>query len=478
LFTGLLCPIIASLFFAAICVEAAPQLQASAEQQAWLSHAQRFDRAGWIYLHTEGEARQRGFQHGYLLAKEIAEGLRVTRAVWKHRSAMEWPWLVTRTREIFVPRIDAENLAELDGIAEGARAAGVEVSRDEIIAYNGIIELSDYWWPAEKRKIKDSPHGSDRQSCSSFVATGSVTKDGNIVLGHNTMQSYYDVFPNVIQDLAPAHGHRILWQTSPGWIHSGTDFFITDAGIVGSETTIGDFDGFDTNGIPEFVRMRRATQDAGSLDAWSEVMQRGNNGGYANAWLLGDINTHEIARLELGLKFVAYEKKRDGCFIGSNVAEDRKILLFETDRTDTDIRLSSVARRVRWRQLMKQNNGKVDATLAKRFEGDHYDFWREKVWPGGRSLCGHFDLDPEAQGHDVPFDCSGTVDAKVVDADMARQMSFAARWGSGCGTAFSAGKFLDAHPQFEWMTDLLKDRRAQSWTTFRTGETAAPAPAK
>src|SRR4029077_16901923 len=150
---------------------------------------------------------------------------------------------------------------------------------------------------------------------SSFIATGSWTKDGNIVLGHNTMMSYESAFPNVIQDLVSSRCHPILWQTNPGWIHSGTDFFITDAGIVGSETTIGGFEGFETNGIPEFVRMRRATQDAASLDAWSAIMKHGNNGGYANAWLLGDINTKEIARLELGLKHIGYEKKRDGYFL-------------------------------------------------------------------------------------------------------------------------------------------------------------------
>ena len=89
-------------------------------------------------------------------------------------------------------------------------------------------------------------------------------------------------------------------QTSPGWIHSGTDFFITDAGLVGSETTIGGFHGFSEWGIPEFVRMRRATQDAGNIDEWCEIMKKGNNGGYANAWLLGDVNTREIARLGAG----------------------------------------------------------------------------------------------------------------------------------------------------------------------------------
>ena len=68
---------------------------------------------------------------------------------------------------------------------------------------------------------------------------------------------------------------------------------------------------FDPKGVPEFSRMRRATQDASSIEQWCEIMKRGNNGGYANAWLLGDINTNEIARLELGLKQVAFEKKKE-----------------------------------------------------------------------------------------------------------------------------------------------------------------------
>ena len=447
-----------------------PQASLTPEQQAWLAKAKRFGRAGWIYLHIEGEPRERGFQHGYLLAKQIAEGLRVTRIEWQHESSMDWPWLVARAATMFVPRIDPEDMAELEGMVAGAQAAGTSVSRDELIAYNGIIELNDYWWPTELKKIKEGPAPPVREACSSFIATGTWTKDGNFVLGHNTMQSYGDVFPNVIEDIVPARGHRIFWQTSPGWIHSGTDFFLTSAGIAGSETTIGDFEGFETNGIPEFVRMRRATQDASSLDEWCGIMKHDNNGGYANAWLLGDANTREIARLELGLKYSSWEKKGDGYFVGSNVAEDRKILLLETDRKDADIRMSSVARRVRWKQLMKEYAGKIDVALAKRFEADHFDTWRGKVIPGSRSLCGHFELDPEGQGHDVPFDCSGTVDAKVVDAAMTKRLTFDARWGSACGRSFNADKFLAAHPQFEWLAEFLKSRPSQPWTTFQAGE--------
>jgi hypothetical protein len=444
----------------------------SSDQEKCLAKGRRLERHGWIYLHVEGEAKDRGFQHGYLLASEIGEGLRVTRACWENATAMTWPWVVGRAADMFVPRIDEENLAELQGIADGMTAGGHPATRDELIAYNGIIELTSYWWPTELKKIKDGPGPAVRDSCSSFIATGSMTRDGNVVLGHNTMMDYNDVFPNIIEDIMPAHGHRILWQTEPGWIHSGTDFFITDAGLVGSETTIGDFEGFETNAIPEFVRMRRSTQDASSIDEWCETMRRGNNGGYANAWLLGDINTREIARLELGLKQVGFEKKRNGYFVGSNVAEDLKLLRFETSTKETDIRTSGVARRVRWKQLMKQYAGRIDATLGEEFEADHLDMFLGKKQPGGRTLCGHFELQSEPAGSwpGVPFGCSGTVDGKVVDATMAKAMSFVARWGSACCRTFDAHQYLTDHPQFDWMADILKSRPSQPWTRFKAGE--------
>jgi hypothetical protein len=464
-------PVVAVVFFWAA-GSGSSTAALSKEQEAYLRKGKRFERAGWVYLHVEGEPRERGFQHGYLLAKEIAEGLKLTKESWERQSAMEWEWLVERAAKMFVPKIDAEDLTELDGIAEGTKAAGVAVSREELITYNGIIELSAYWWPLELKKMKEQPVTPvARQSCSSFIATGTWTRDGNVVLGHNTMQSYADAMPAIVQDILPSRGHRILWQTTAGWIHSGTDFFITDAGIVGSETTIGGFESFDTNGIPEFSRMRRATQDASSLDEWCEIMKRGNNGGYANAWLLGDINTKEIARLELGLKYVGYEKKRDGYFIGSNVAEDRRILRLETDSKDTDIRASSVARRVRWKQLMKEQAGKIDLEMAKRFEADHFDTYRGKIFPGGRSLCGHFELDGDSSGgRGVPFAADGTVDGKVVDAAMAKKMSFSARWGTACGLPFVVSKFLAAHPQFESLNNGLTDRPGEPWAVFRAGE--------
>ena len=316
------------------------------KQKEWLSHANRHEKSGWIYIHIEGSPEERGFQHGYLLAKEIDEALMQMDRVWYYQSGLDWKWLVQKGKELFTPKVDAENIAEMEGIVEGMKAAGSTTSLDELVTYNGSTELMNYWFPLVQDTISPNFPEPKKESCSSFIATGSMTRDGKIVLGHNTMSSFYYPSVNIILDILPEKGHRIMMQASAGLIHSGTDFFETDAGLVGSETTIGGFFPFDDKGIPEFSRMRTATQYASGIDEWCDIMKKGNNGGYANAWLIGDVNTNEIARLELGLKYIGFEKKKDGFFIGSNVAEDIKILRFETKIAETDIRNSSIARRV------------------------------------------------------------------------------------------------------------------------------------
>ena len=447
--------------------------QLTNEQKTWLSKANRHEKNGWIYLHIEGNPEERGFQHGYYLSKEIKESIRILSEVWKYQTAMKWSWYVDRAHDILTPKTDPENLAEIDGMVEGMKAAGDTTNRDEVVSLNGYMELLGYWWPLVKDSIGVNTPDPLKQSCSSFIATGKMTQEGGIVLGHNTHFDYYYPLCIVIMDILPEQGHRILMQTEPGFIHSGTDFFITDAGIVGSETTIGDFFPFDPKGVPEFSRMRTATQYASSIDEWCEIMKKGNNGGYANAWLIGDVNTNEIARLELGLKYVGFEKKKDGYFIGSNVAEDLRILRFETKMTDnTNIKRSSIARRVRWKQLMNKYAGKIDINQAELFEADHLDTYLKQTKPGSRTLCAHEELDPLQEGYSLgePFKPEGVLDGKVVDSKMAKQMSFVARWGAACGTPFDAKKFLEQHPQYDWMNGLLKDRPTQPWTVFKAGE--------
>lgn len=440
------------------------------QQQQWLSNAEKHEKNGWVYLRIQGAPRERGFQHGYLLAKDIDEGIRIQRKVWEYESAMKWSWLVNWSTKLFAAKIDSENMAEIDGIAEGLKAAGSKLTKEEVIVYNAASELLGGWWPTVKDTVSPNSPDPKKESCSSFIATGGMTKDGGIVLGHNTWSSYYYAVFNLVLDIVPEKGHRILMQGAAGLIHSGTDFFITDAGIVGSETTIGGFKPFDPEGVPEFSRMRSATQYASSIDEWCEIMKKGNNGGYANAWLIGDVNTNEIARLELGLKYIGFERTKSGYFTGSNIAEDPKILRFETTSNELNIKNPDIARRVRWKQLMKENKGTIDIAKAKAFLADHVDTYLNVPGPTSRSLCGHWELDSQMNGLDEPYYPLGAYDGKVVDSKMAKKMSFAGRWGTSCGIPFVAAEYLKAHPQFDWTEGLIKDRPSQKWVDFIAGE--------
>ena len=95
----------------------------------------------------------------------------------------------------------------------------------------------------------------------------------------------------VIFDILPQHGQRILMDGFPGVITSDDDFGVNATGIMITETTITQFEGWDPKGKPEFMRSRKALQYAESIDDYARIIKEGNNGGYANDWLIGDRKT-------------------------------------------------------------------------------------------------------------------------------------------------------------------------------------------
>ncbi len=137
----------------------------------------------------------------------------------------------------------------------------------------------------------------------------------------------------------------------PGVITSDDDFGVNSSGIMITETTITQFRGFNPDAVPEFVRSRKALQYANSIDDYDRIMMEGNNGGYANDWLLGDRKTGEIARLELGLENHHLWRSKDGYFEGSNFPSDPKLIKEETDFDPNDTGSSPNARRTRWRTI-------------------------------------------------------------------------------------------------------------------------------
>jgi hypothetical protein len=258
-------------------------------------------------------------------------------------------------------------------------------------------------------------------------------------------------------------------------ITSDDDFGVNSAGIMITETTITQFEGWDPNGKPEFMRSRKALQYANSIDDYVRIIKEGNNGGYANDWLVGDRKTGEIAYLELGLKNTPLWRTRDGYFVSSNSARDPKVIREETTFDPNDASSSPNARHARWEELMKEAKGKIDVTMAERFLSDHVDAvasMSDKPVPNERSLCGHVDVSPRGikEWGWNPYNPGGAVQGKATDSAMAGKMSFVARAGHPCGADFLAAEFLEHHPEYSWQKPLLRDMKAGPWTVFTAGQ--------
>jgi hypothetical protein len=454
---------------------------AAAAPDPRLENGYKFNEGGWTYVHLEGAPEQIGFQHGYLLARKIEDNVLVYRVEAPQHTKHEWGFFRDAAMRVLWPHLDPEYQLELNGIAEGLKAQGSKLDLWDVVALNGYIELSDYYVPwldaKEKKTTATEPKAPGK--CSAFIATGSATRGGKIVIAHSNWSSYAEGERwTVVFDIVPEAGQHILMDGMPGVITSADDFGINASGLMITETTLPMAKGFDVKGIPEFQRSRKAMQYAKSIDEYAAIMRKGNNGGYANSWLIGDRKTGEIAYLELGLRHTPLKRKKDGYFVSSNFALNPALIRDDTPGFDPNNPESTMnARHIRAEQFVKEHYGQLDTALAEAYLSDHYDTYEHKIDAGKRSLCGHEDTSPvgEKVWDDPPFVPSGAVTGKVTDSDLAAKMSFIGRAGHPCGEDFLVVPFLAAHPEFAWQKPILHDMKAGPWTEFTAGEKPAAA---
>ncbi len=139
--------------------------------------------------------------------------------------------------------------------------------------------------------------------------------------------------------------------------------------------------------------------------------------------------------------------------------------------TGWDNILMSGSRRVRYDQLLAQHRGLIDAEVAQTIIGDHGDPYLQRDMPSSRTICGHLDNDDASVGSSLPGPHYpwGSLDGKVTTAAMARGMSFLGRWGRACGSPLQTAPFFDAHPEYDWMRKLTKDRPTRPYVLFEAG---------
>uniref|UniRef100_A0A6C0F6B8 Uncharacterized protein n=1 Tax=viral metagenome TaxID=1070528 RepID=A0A6C0F6B8_9ZZZZ len=455
-----------------------------------------YEQDGWLYISIKGSPKERGYAHGKCVAEEMKKVLEMLEFMCYEDYGRPWEFFVEAGRTLLKQTIIdefPEFYEEMEGIAEGCNAGGTKITVDEVLAWNNYMTLTEYWYPnmdngegqwgkktaaggeggsplpKTRAHVKGKTGANDR--CSAFIANGAYTEDGKIVVAHNNFSNFIDgQYAKTVVDVKPDKGHRILYQAFVGWIWSGTDFFVTSKGIIGTETTMGGFLPYENN-FPISCRIRQAMQYGNSLDDYVSILLRGNSGDYANSWLFGNINSNEIMRLELGLKYHNVERTKNGYFIGFNAPYDPRIRNLEcTNSGFDDIRRHQGARKVRLADLMDEHKGKINIEVAKAIISDHYDVYLNETNPCSRTVCSHYELDPREYMSQAdrpkPYQPRGALDGCVVDSEMAKKMSFMLRYGNSCGIPFDKNAFCDQNRIWDSQRPYLHDRPQQPWSTF------------
>ena len=146
-------------------------------QQQVVAHAQHEVKNGWQHIKVKGTPYECGFQEGYLLADEFKDALRVYRYMTLETFGMDYDWFAEQSIRLHGSMIPERYAQELQGMADGLTAAGVDTTLEDMIAWNDWMEITGYWWPQNAGKIMSRPlMKTDRKEhCSAIAATGSAT---------------------------------------------------------------------------------------------------------------------------------------------------------------------------------------------------------------------------------------------------------------------------------------------------------------
>jgi hypothetical protein len=397
------------------------------ENVRWFNKGFRYDDRGWIFLHIEGAPYERGYQYGYLIAEEMAEYINKL-GVQQNKDNPEKGWSDLRyiADAYMLRKYENEYITEMKGIADGANKAGIKLFKRkfdlvDIVTMNSAIDI-DY----SRDAMHTTPNVLSGQSflksedeldipnrlhkCSSFLANGSSTTDGRILFGQIFMWGgYTGAHWNVICDIVPEEGNRLVYQTYPGGIHSGADFYMNSAGIMIGETTVGQTP-FNPDGSPQSNRIRKAAQYANSIDDVVKILTTNNNGMYTNDWLIGDTKTDEIAVLLLGTakhklwrsgKNDFYGDTRDFYWCNNNNKdmEVRKEYISNPDNAPFDLIFNPWNRDIAFNEFYNEYKGRMDAIAGVN------------LWASS------------------PINRPHACDGKVTTSEMAEELVFLAHYG-------------------------------------------------
>ena len=433
----------------------------------------RYNIQGWIYLHAEGEPYERGYQHGYLLANEIIDMLnrwshtihrnkfvnRISKRLSEYRyqkiSEGWWDFCRIQCNRIYWNKFPDEYKQEIEGIADGVNAKGGKL-HGRSIDYKDILTLNEMYEFLSKLSslrmgihplktlihylkrvepemssmgimdfIKDFLNNDPPHHCNGFIATGDATTEGQIVFSHSMIcggfgwwWSYYiSLRWNVILDIQPTEGNRVIMPSSPGLIWSDEDYYQNDNGIVLLETTVPQGP-FDNRNLPLSVRARNAMQYGNSIDDVVYHLRYKNDGCMNAVWLIGDSKTGEIARLDLGYTAYALWRTFDGFYWSANNPLDFKVRLEKFNPN-----LNYLLDKILW--ILTKN--RLIAFSAIKYIPSKRDLKYEEL---GNKYNGEIDVDIVKEIMFDPAIVGAITDTKVTDSKLLEQNGLWAFYGN------------------------------------------------
>ncbi len=408
----------------------------------------------------KGSEVEIGEKHGRLLGKEIEKVIERFSFALTNDYGKDWQWFRDFSVSNFSERLDERIKSEMNAIpASSAKHNGTSFKFEDLLTLNCIAEIDSYFSAHEKSAVDGR--------CSSFIANGKYTMDGDYILGHTTWWRYY--LANSFKHFfifKPESGIPFAMQSAPGFLFSFTDFYYNKSGIAISETTLDGIHTYNTGGTPLFQRLRLAIQHSSTVEDAVYHITKDNTGAYPNDYLIGSMDG--IALLELGTFNYSLMKRKEGFFVSSNRVQFDNLYSECTINYDT-LNDSDTSRFLRLNELV--SSGKLDNESAKRILSDHYDSYRRENRPGKNTICGHRETEPLRDTFDKrpAFFTTGSIDGKIVTGKGAVSGSSTLKWGKPCGAQFSSEEFLSSHPEYEWLRGHLEDISPGAWYQFDHG---------
>ncbi len=471
----LLLLVVCILMFSSVGVQCHPAAPASAPppviNPCTYGEGSRYNIQGWIYVAIAGDAYERGYQHGYLLASEIVDMVNRWSYMIHHYPHIErissrfsderfhrlserwWDFCVQRCYKMYWHLIPTEYQHEIQGIADGVGARGGSV-HGRPVGFKDILAINEmYEFMSKLTKIpkgihplrtffhqleQDYPEFSKlsihslldwlstqdpAHHCNGFIATGNATTNGQLVFTHSTICGggmwwwtyFISLRWNVLLDIQPTNGNRVIMSTSPGLIWSDEDYYQNDNGIVLLETTLPQ-GLYDNKGLPLSVRARNALQYGNSIDDVLHHLLKRNDGSMNAVWLIGDSKTAEIARFELGYRASAVWRTKNGFYWSANNPYDLGVRLEKFS-------LKKYIERIAWKLMGISGYG----YFSPRYHPEPRDLKYEEL---GTTYYGRIDVDVVKQITMTSPISDWITDIKLTDSQLLSQNGIWLFWGN------------------------------------------------